>query len=131
MNKYKYIYANNEDFVIEDSNTNDVIAYIVPNADKNSWRLVKANENVSVYVNEMQVHIVHYLEFGDKIRVVGNDQIYLFKKNEKSDDEIIKSLSVLKCTIAAVLALIVVSTTYFLIKINKINPEDTSTTIRE
>lgn len=124
MNKYKYIYANNEDFVIEDGNTNDVIAYIVPNADKNSWRLVKVNEEASVYVNEMQVHLVHYLEFGDKIKVVGNDQIYLFKKNEKSDDEIVKSLSVLKCTIAAVLALIVVSTTYFLIKINKINPED-------
>lgn len=125
MNKSIYIYANSLDFIIEDNTTNEIVAYVVPNADKISWRLVKVNEDIPVYVNGVQVHLVHYLNFGDKIKVVDDNQQYIFeKKKENSDNEIKNSLSKLKLSIVAIFTFMTVIVVCLLIKINVINEED-------
>lgn len=126
MSKYKYIYANdNEEVVVEDYESNDVVAYIVPNADKISWRLVKVCEDVEIHVNGDKVHLVYYLSLGDKIKIANNEQYYVFdKKKENYNSEIIVSLKKQKWTIAAIFVMMLLVVSYIVIERNVIDPED-------
>ena len=126
MSKYKYIYANdNEEVVVEDYESNDVVAYIVPNADKISWRLVKVCEDVEIHVNGDKVHLVYYLSLGDKIKIADNEQYYVFdKKKENYNSEIIVSLKKQKWTIAAIFVMMLLVVSYIVIERNVIDPED-------
>ena len=125
MNKYKYIYANvNEEVVIEACGSNEVVAYIVPNSDKISWRLVKVSEDVDILVNGNNVHLVYYLEDKDKIKVADNSQCYIFKKKENHNNEIVGYLKKLKFSLATIFVLVFLVISYIIIDKNIIDPEE-------
>lgn len=89
----------------------DVLAYIVPDSEGVSWRLIRGDESVRILVNGEPLHLVYYLNVGDRL-VFGNDSsIYRFAGGRRQDGyDTVQRLR--KMTAASVVAAIFLMVVY-------------------
>jgi hypothetical protein len=116
-----YIYGRKEDLVIGQSDCcdvrisdvssydSDILAYIVADDGGTSWRLIRSDESVRILVNGESLHLVHYLNIGDRL-VFGEDKtVYRFAGAEplkRAEDGIsgLKKMTMLSVAAAVLLA---------------------------
>jgi len=129
-----YIYGRKEDILIVQSDNCDirisdsssydevVLAYVVSDSEGRFWRLIRCDEAVRILVNGEPLHLVHYLNVGDRL-IFGEDKtIYRFAGAQPKDTAMdISSLRrFIAVSVASVVVLIVFLTGLFL----KPDPED-------
>ncbi len=86
MPRIIYIYGRNEDVLLGQEDHCDALAYVVRNADGNSWRLVRGDDSALIYVNGELLHLVHYLTSGDRITFDDGETVYRFAGPERDSD---------------------------------------------
>lgn len=128
------IYGNKEDILIvrnssgyinvSDSSSYDdeILAYIVRDTSEDSWRLIRAKESERILVNGEPLHLVHYLDFGDRIIFDAGRTVYRFAgaKPLNSDDNILRLRRLAVASAAAVLSVMLATVALLF----RIDPED-------
>lgn len=129
-----FIYGRREDILvgqgdncgirISDSSSYDeeVLAYIVPDSEVKSWRLIRGDEAVCILVNGEPLRLVHYLNAGDRI-IFGNDKtVYRFAGAQPEDTG--TAISALRRFVAVSVAAVIVLMSLFAGLFLRPDPED-------
>lgn len=118
------IRKSSRDIMISDSSSYDdeILAYIVHDTAGDSWRLIRGRESEQILVNGESLHLVHYLDVGDRIIFDAGRIIYRFAgvKPLNNDGGISRLRRQVAVSVAIVLTVMLVTVGLFF----RIDPED-------